>query len=322
MKAKKITDMFLGLSLADALGVPVEFKSRDYLSRFPVKTMLEFGTYHQEAGTWSDDSSLTFCLADSLTQGYSLKDMAIKFVKWRQAEVWTPHGKVFDIGIQTNSAIGTLQKILARGDYDSLELLKYETDEYTNGNGSLMRILPLVFHIKGWSTKEQFDSVWQVSALTHGHIRSAISCLIYLKFAEHLINGETIRQAYVSMQRDIKRFFEDEGISEIETMRFTRLIDEDISELEETDIKSGGYVIDTLEASFWCLLTTNSYLESVFKGINLGEDTDTTATVIGGLSGFYYGLNEVPDTWIGRLARKNDIMHLSEQFSKKYGYGH
>ncbi|WGD33553.1 ADP-ribosylglycohydrolase family protein [Olleya sp. YS] len=318
MKNEAIKNIFLGLSLADALGVPVEFKSREYLKQNPVKEMIGFGTHHQPAGTWSDDSSLTFCMAESLVKGYNLKNIAANFIKWKNAQIWTPHGHVFDIGIQTRRSIDTLQNIMQSEDYEALGLLKYEPDEYTNGNGSLMRILPLVFHIKGKPIKQQFDCVWEVSALTHGHIRSAISCLIYLKFAEYLMKNFSIKEAYVAMQKDIKQFFVDEDILSSEINHFKRLINNDISLLNETDIKSDGYVISTLEASFWCLLKTNSYLDVVFKAINLGDDTDTTATVVGGIAGLVYGLETIPNQWIDSLARKNDIINLCEAFSNVY----
>jgi ADP-ribosylglycohydrolase len=318
MKVNTIENTFLGLALADALGVPVEFKSRTYLSENPVASMLEFGTHHQRAGTWSDDSSLTFCLAHSLRNGYDLKDIALKFIQWTYGDMWTPYGSVFDIGIQTRKSINTLELIFANEDYESLKYLKNEADEYTNGNGSLMRILPLLFYIKDKSIKEQFEIVWEVSALTHGHIRSAISCLIYLKFAEYILDELSIEDAYFKTRKTIKTFFETENISKKEIKHFERLINHDISKYEEQDIKSDGYVLHTLEASFWCLLKTNSYLDAVFKAINLGNDTDTTATVVGGVAGLVYGLDNVPEKWLNTLARKNDILKLSEEFSKAY----
>lgn len=318
MNTNTIANMFLGLSLADALGVPVEFKPRKHFATFPVNSMLEYGTHNQPKGTWSDDSSLTFCLAESLIQGYNLKDIAINFIKWNRAQLWTPHGSVFDIGIQTRSSIDTLQRIIHEEDFEALNFLKYEADEFTNGNGSLMRILPLLFHVKGKPIKAQFDIVWDVSALTHGHIRSAISCLIYLKFAEYIVDDIELRDAYCLMQNDIKQFFKDESISEYEIKHFSKLINNDISTLIESDISSDGYVINTLEASFWCLLNSKSYLESVFKAINLGDDTDTTASVVGGIAGVLYGLEAVPKDWINALARKNDIIKLSNDFAKAF----
>lgn len=318
MNKESIKNLFIGFSLADALGVPVEFRSREQLTQNPVKTMQGFGTHHQKEGTWSDDSSLAFCLAESLTYGYDLKDMAMKFIQWRNAELWTPYGRVFDIGIQTSSAIEALTKIIHSKNCESLALLKYETGEYTNGNGSLMRILPLLFYIKGKKMSEQFDIIRDVSALTHGHIRAAIACLIYLKFAEFISEGYSIKEAYEKMQYRIHLFFKEQKISDREIKHFNRVVENNISTYPEDEISSGGYVVHTLEAGLWCLLTTNSYLEAVFKAINLGDDTDTTATVVGGIAGYFYGLDDVPKQWIETLARKDDIVKLSENYLEKF----
>jgi ADP-ribosyl-[dinitrogen reductase] hydrolase len=138
----------LGLAVADALGVPVELQFREELTLNPVVGIRGYATHHQPPGTWSDDSSLTFCLADSLCGGYELADIAEKLVAWRKAEIWTPHGKVFDIGLTTQRAIGILAEILATGNVEDLTNLRDEADEYSNGNGSLMRILPLYFAIR------------------------------------------------------------------------------------------------------------------------------------------------------------------------------
>ena len=313
----KVHDALFGLAVGDALGVPVEFLSRATLKQRPVTDMMEYGTHHQPKGTWSDDSSLAFCLAHSLLNGYNLKDIAIIFTQWMLNGICTPHGKVFDIGIQTRDSIGNLQRILSEADYDALKYLKYETEEYTNGNGSLMRILPLLYYIKNKPIEEQFDIIWEVSALTHGHIRSAISCLIYLSLAENITNGLTLEKAYRKTRENIKQFFHDKKISEHEVNKFSRLIDNDISLLNEDEINSSGYVLDTLEASFWCLLNSKSYKEAVLKAVNLGEDTDTTGAVVGGLAGLVYGYDAIPKEWIDVLARKDDIMNLCNKLYKK-----
>ena len=314
----KAYNMLVGLSMADALGVPVEFNSRESLIRNPLVDMRAFGTYHQPAGTWSDDSSLAFCLAESLCDGYDLKVMALKFVQWRNAQIWTPHGQVFDIGNQTREAISVLRNILMRGDFNALKYLKYEQDELTNGNGALMRILPLLYQVKGLPIDKQFDMIWEVSALTHGHIRSAISCLIYIKFAEYVDKGYDLEKSYECMKTDLNAFLKSEKTEDREVRFFDRLLRQNIAHLNVNEIHSSGYVLHTLEASFWCLLNTDSYLECVFKAINLGEDTDTTATVAGGIAGLFYGLDEVPEAWINNLARHNDIKTLSENYTQQF----
>ncbi|SEC82739.1 ADP-ribosylglycohydrolase [Tenacibaculum sp. MAR_2009_124] len=320
MKNNCITSTFIGLAVGDALGVPVEFRSRESLKLNPVVDMRSFGTHEQPKGTWSDDSSLTFCLAESLCNGYDLKDISIKFIQWMGEQIWTPHGYVFDIGIQTRKAIYQLIDIINTKEYEDLKLLKYNDNEYTNGNGSLMRIIPLLFILKGKSILDQFETIWHVSSLTHPHIRSAIGCLIYLNFAEHILNGNSIKEAYVKMKTKISKFLKDRKISEYERNHFSRILDKNIKELKESSVNSGGYVVHTLEASLWCLLNTNSYSEAVLKAVNLGDDTDTTATVVGAIAGLYYGLNEIPKEWIESLVKKEDIFYLSNRFAKKYGY--
>ena len=138
MTSNKVLDGLFGLCIGDALGVPVEFTSRDDLKEHPVADMIGYGMYNQPPGTWSDDSSLAFCLAESLCNGYDLNDIASKFVAWYYDNHWTPHGEVFDVGNATSEAIERLKIGVAPQKAGSCS-------EYSNGNGSLMRILPLVF---------------------------------------------------------------------------------------------------------------------------------------------------------------------------------
>src|SRR5690242_2087563 len=109
-RIENIESCFIGLAVGDALGVPVEFRSRSTLERDPVQSMRAFGAWHQPAGTWSDDSSLTFCLAESLLKGYDLNDIGQTFVKWKADGYWGAHHKVFDIGGTTRLALGRVQK--------------------------------------------------------------------------------------------------------------------------------------------------------------------------------------------------------------------
>lgn len=110
MKNKTIHSALFGVAIGDALGVPLEFRSREYLQAIPVTDMLAFGTHNQPIGTWSDDSSLTFCLAEMLTENYDLKNLANRFINWYEYGYWTASGEVFDIGIATSKAIYNLEQ--------------------------------------------------------------------------------------------------------------------------------------------------------------------------------------------------------------------
>ncbi|MBT2621446.1 ADP-ribosylglycohydrolase family protein [Chryseobacterium sp. ISL-6] len=300
-----------GVCIGDALGVPVEFKSREQLKNSPVIKMLEFGTHHQPIGTWSDDSSLTLCLAEELTKGYDQERIAQSFVKWYKYGHWTPHGKVFDIGIATRQAIHKISK-------GYTTYLCGGTSERDNGNGSLMRILPLLFYIKGFPIEKRFDVIREVSSITHAHIRSVISCFIYLEFSLEILKGKEKFEAYQVMQMTVKQFLNNNPIcSQDEMDRFDRVLNNDIFEYKEDSISSGGYVLHSLEASLWCFMKSESYPEAVLRAVNLGEDTDTTGAITGGIAGIYYGFENIPEEWVSELVRRGDIEKLCNKLENK-----
>jgi ADP-ribosyl-[dinitrogen reductase] hydrolase len=265
-----------------------------------------FGTHYMPPGTWSDDSSLTFCLAESLVKGYNLNDIADLFIKWLYENRWTPHGRVFDVGNTTREAISRLKQgyspVLAGG-----------LDEDDNGNGSLMRILPLAFYLLDKAPAERWQYVKDVSSITHGHIRSVMACYIYIDYAINLIKWPEKREAYRKMQEQVNEFFPGMELSRREINMFRRVLEEDISLREEHEISSSGYVLCTLEASLWCLLRNKDYRDTVLQAVNLGDDTDTTAAVAGGLAGLLYGFNGIPGSWIDQLAKKDEIMKLADE---------
>jgi ADP-ribosylglycohydrolase len=306
----KIKSVLFGVAVGDALGVPVEFKSRENIRKNPVSDMIGYGTYNLPAGTWSDDSSLTFCLAEALTQDFDLNVIGQNFVKWTQENYWTPHGHVFDIGIATRQAISRL----AKGEKPELAGGFDETD---NGNGSLMRILPLLFYLLDKPIIERYEITKKVSSITHGHIRSVIACFYFLEFANQILVGKDKFEIYKNLQTEISNHLIRLTINPTEIALFDRLLKSEIAKLNENEIQSSGYVLHTLEASIWCLLTTNNYKEAVLKAVNLGNDTDTTGAVTGGLAGLLYGFENIPKNWIEQIARKDDIENLSKRLIKQ-----
>lgn len=308
--SKDIKAALFGVAVGDALGVPVEFKSRQTIGLNPVTDMIGYGTYHLPPGTWSDDSSLAFCLAEALTQGFALNVIGQNFMKWKHENYWTPHGRVFDIGIATSRAISRL----AQGEVPESAGGFEETD---NGNGSLMRILPLLFYLYDKPISERYDITGKVSSITHGHIRSVMACFYYLEFAKQILDGRDKFEIYTNLQTEISNHLISLAIHPTEIAKFDRLLKGDISKLDEADIQSSGYVLHTLEASIWCLLTTDNYKEAVLKAVNLGDDTDTTGAVTGGLAGLLYGFDNIPEAWLQQIAKYKDIEDLAERFNDK-----
>ncbi|KXS49585.1 ADP-ribosylglycohydrolase [Halanaerobium congolense] len=309
MLKNKLKAGIIGHLVGDALGVPVEFKSRKELKKDPVSDMQGYGTYNQVPGTWSDDSSLTLCLLESLLKGYNLNDQAEKFISWLDDAYWTAGGETFDVGNTTRVSIAKLRQGIeptaagAGGERD-------------NGNGSLMRILPLAFYLIDVDSAEKFKKTKEVSSLTHSHPRSILGCYLYLDYAQRLIMGAGLQQSYEQTVKHVNQFIAKDNFSS-ELKYYNRIAAGNIKDLAENEIRSTGYVVDTLEAVFWVLLNSNSYQESVLKAVNLGEDTDTVAAITGGLAGIYYGFNSIPKKWVKQLARLNDILELINNFCKK-----
>jgi ADP-ribosyl-[dinitrogen reductase] hydrolase len=333
MKTTQVLSSFFGFAVGDALGVPVEFMPREEISKNPVISMREYGTHHQPAGTWSDDSSMAFCLAESLCKNdelnYDLNDIANNFVKWYAEGFWAAHYKVFDIGIATSHALRRIKN-------GESPLVSGGSSDRDNGNGSLMRILPLIFYIKDKNITSRFQIVKEVYAITHAHIRSVLGCFIYTEFALQLLEGHEKYVAYRNMQKIVNDFLKEyndnhantnEIFPEIELNKYHRILEnpinselkypiQSIEKYEEKEIYSSGYVVSTLEASIWCFIKTETYAESVLKAVNLGSDTDTVACVTGGIAGLYYGIEEIPQEWLTVIARKNDITLLAEKLAK------
>lgn len=305
-----VKDAIFGLAVGDALGVPVEFKSRETIRRNPVTDMIGYGTYNLPPGTWSDDSSLAFCLAEALTQDFDLNTISYNFQRWLYQSYWTPYGEVFDVGITTRQAINNLRA----GTRPDLAGGFFEKE---NGNGSLMRILPLLFYIKDKRVEERFELTRQVSSITHGHMRSVIACFYFLEYARGLINREDKFSIYKNLQKDVSNFLHSSSINPSEIKLFDRFLTDDIQNLPEDQIRSGGYVLHTLEASIWCLLTTDTYQGAVLKAVNLGLDTDTTGAVTGGLAGLLYGYDNIPAHWMTQLARRKDIDDLAMRLTER-----
>lgn len=313
MRPNPIHGALFGVAIGDALGVPVEFKKREELKARPVKDFEGFQTHNQPPGTFSDDSSLTFCLAETLCTGFDLHNLANRFINWREYGYWTANGDVFDIGMATNQAIGNLMHVtrpqLAGG---------YE--EGSNGNGSLMRIFPLLFYIRDFDIEKRYVTVSDVSSMTHGHIRSVISCFYYVEYALELLKGRDKQTAYSNTAKTVSNFLIGKSIEQGEIDLFAPLLLENIATQHVDSIPSSGYVLATLKAAMYCFLTTDNYADAVLMAVNLGNDTDTTAAVAGGLAGLYYGVDAIPEKWRTEIKRSNDIKDLCDRLAKATGF--
>ena len=267
---QKLRTAVYGALVGDALGVPYEFKER---GSFQCTGMIGHGTHDQPAGTWSDDGSMILATCKSLQDNdgkVNKKDIFWKFKSWYEDGAFTQYGEVFDIGIATRTAILTGEG---------------QCGERDNGNGSLMRILPLAF------TDCSDEDIRDVSSITHGHWISTEACSIYVKIIRRCLQGEKLDDVVHSLELEEP---------------FNRIAAIDL--VPEEEIRSGGFVVSSLEAAIWCVLTTDSFKDCLLKAVNLGSDTDTTACIAGGLAGACcYNFEDIPLEWINAMPKKEII---------------
>ncbi len=304
----------IGFIIGDTLGVPVEFQARDELSQNPVTYMREFGTHNQPKGTWSDDTSMMLCTMEVLSNAQHLDNLIFgklmdSFLAWRDEGYMTPHGKCFDIGIATNEALNRFK--------NGTSPLECGGDgEYDNGNGSLMRILPLAFYTVDMEIKVKSELVHNISALTHNHIRSKIACSFYVQMVQLMLDGVTKDEALAQTVEIITEFYK----NECELSHFNRILSGNIANLTENEISSSGYVVHTLEAVLWCFMNSDNFKDSVLKAVNLGDDTDTVGALVGGIAGVYYGSELIPKEWINSLVKRSEIEKICDNYIHRKVY--
>jgi ADP-ribosylglycohydrolase len=296
--------------VGDALGVPVEGFSRDRLRRDPVKDMRGHGSHGQPSGFWSDDTSLMLALLATMRPEPDLDLTARNFIAWLARGRFTPGGFAFGIGRTTYQAISRLtagvEPEAAGGQ-----------GEWSNGNGSLMRILPLAF-LGHLSEPDLLQKTHRVSRLTHAHPRSQMACGLFVLLARRIVDGLDSAQAYQEAARAGRQYYDQPPFRD-ELAHHARFLSGDLPELAESDINSSVYVVETLEAAAWCLLNTKSFEEAVLRAINLGGDTDTTGAVTGGLAGARYGPAAIVEKWLARVARLDLIDQLTDDFLAALG---
>lgn len=305
----------MGVIVGDALGCPVQFHSRAEVAKNPITEMRGYGTFNVPEGSWTDDSSLTLATYDSIRAlgRIDLDDIMNRFMDWLNNGAYTPYNRAYDVGNICRRAIK---------DYEASHNPRTcgprrHTD---NGNGSLMRILPACIFVydqvkSGTITEDAaVDLIHQVSALTHGHRRSNMCCGLYYFMIKHILNDKAEKSLIDCLQDGISegfRLYAGNRAYEDQLAFVGRIKNLDqFKNVETEQINSGGYVIDTIEASIWSLITTDSLQDALLTAVNLGDDTDTVAAIAGGLAALYYGYDAIPTDWIQAIQKKDWIDDL------------
>ena len=299
----------MGVVIGDALGCPVQFESREQVAKHPITGMRGYGTFNLPEGSWTDDSSLTIALLESIRRRKEIDpdDIMENFMKWLYDGEFTPYGKAYDIGFGTKRAIDRYKRKRkwkkCGGD-----------DERNNGNGSLMRIITACIYCSEMRFSEQdaIEIIHNVGSLTQAHIRSNIACGLYYFMVDQIIKNDGGLQT--RMQEGLARGFSfyESYLADKENLHYyDRLRDLDsFARTPENQIRSSGYVVDTLEAVVWSLINTDAFDQALLKAVNLGDDTDTVGAIAGGLAGLYYGYDQIPKEWLSAIKRREWIEEM------------
>jgi len=308
-----VKDSLYGFIVGDTMGVPVEFEDREKLINKPVTSMLGYGSHDVEAGVYSDDTSMTLATMDSIIKQNGIinyNDIADKFCNWVNNNEYTATNKIFDIGMTTKYALikyfnNKIDATMCGG-----------TNINENGNGSLMRMLPIALYCFYKNIKDDneiFTLVKNLSSITHAHDISILGCYIYVRYVISLLETKNKISSYHFIKKlDYSMFIEEVKLE------YSRILFSDISTLNINDINSSGYVVDTLEAVFWIILNCSSYNESIIGAINLGGDTDTIGAITGSIAGILYGYDNISKRWISKLKNKDYIDEIIIKFENTF----
>lgn len=294
----KLKNAIYGLAIGDACGVPFEFLRRDTFECNDMVGCKKYSVHQVDCGVWSDDTSLMLCILDAL----QFKDQDDIFEKYKENSIdWFYNSSftadeygLFDIGGSCRLGIISLKS----------GTINWRADEISsNGNGGLMRILPLAF-LDFKDDEEVLEYIKLFNACSHNHIISHIGCLIYIKLAKNLLNGMTVEESIDNLNIDKK----------YQIKEYERIFNKKILKVDVEKVKSSGYVVDTLEAAIWSIYNSNDYKSAIFTAINLGEDTDTVGAITGGLAGIIY---EIPNNFKEKLKNKKLIDATIKKFENR-----
>ena len=288
----------IGLAAGDALGTTVEFKSPGSFS--PLTDIVGGGPFGLEPGQWTDDTSMALCLAESLIEkkGFDLKDQMERYCRWYREGHLSSNGKCFDIGNTVRTALNNFE---ATGDP-----ISGSTDSRSAGNGSIMRLAPVPLLYANFP-EIAIEMSRKSSITTHGTITCIDACRYFGGLIVGAAKGASRKELLSPGYRpDGKSWRKDDLVEEIFEIAEGRY-----KYKEPPEIKGTGYVVKSLEAALWAFCHSTSFTDGCLLAVNLGDDADTTGAVYGQLAGAFYGVNDIPDHWIEKIAHRKLIEKLA-----------
>ncbi|WP_434596733.1 ADP-ribosylglycohydrolase family protein [Pseudomonas sp. R4-83] len=290
--ADRYRGALLGLACGDAVGTTVEFKPRGSFQ--PLTDMVGGGPFHLEPGQWTDDTSMALCLAESLLtkNGFNAVDQMGRYLNWWQWGYLSSTGECFDIGTTVSQALAHYQQ--------TADPFAGSTDPYSAGNGSLMRLAPVVLFY--FPDLQQIHTFAADSSRTTHAAPEAIECC-------QLLAGLIAKALAGASKAELRRL----SSASFSQPKVAAIARGDYFSLSEADIKGSGYSVQSLEAALWCFQRTNSFAAAILQAANLGDDADTTAAITGQLAGAYYGVQGIPAHWLATLHDGAEIAAIADR---------
>ncbi len=282
----------VGLAVGDAVGTTVEFRKRGTFAA--VTDMTGGGPFSLAPGQWTDDTSMALCLAESLLAkpGFDAQDQMGRYLNWWRWGYLSSTGVCFDIG---NTVSAALSRFETSGDpYAG------STGVMTAGNGSLMRLVPVVLYY--FPVSEDVDQyAAESSRTTHAAPEAIECCRLFAHILSQALRGRE------------KHALLDGSTIELQEPNVKNLACGSYSTKSIEQIRGTGYAVAALEAALWCFQHTTSFESAVLQAANLGDDADTTAAIVGQLAGAHYGLNGIPADWRQRLHMSDEIVSYADR---------
>jgi ADP-ribosyl-[dinitrogen reductase] hydrolase len=282
----------LGLACGDAVGTTVEFQPRGSFA--PLTDMVGGGPFRLKPGQWTDDTSMALCLAESLLSknGFDAADQMGRYLNWWQWGYLSSTGECFDIGMTVSQALARYQA--------SGQPFAGSTDPFTAGNGSLMRLVPVVlFYFPDFQHIVRFAA--DSSRTTHAAPEAIECCQLFAELLGKALQG--------TAKTDLRSLTP----TSFSQPKVAALARGDYLDKPLGSIRGSGYCVASLEAALWCFQHTDSFAEAVLQAANLGDDADTTAAIVGQLAGAHYGVQAIPSDWLSKLHIGEEIAATAQQ---------
>lgn len=294
----------LGLAVGDALGTSLEFSPPG--SGPPLVDLVGGGPFNLRPGQWTDDTAMALCLAESLLEKHEFDpiDQLERYLRWWREGYMSCTGTCFDIGRTVGAALARFER--TREPYPG------DSDPRSAGNGSIMRLAPVVLFYAG-SARKAIDFAAASSRTTHRAKEAVDACRYMASLLVGLLAGRAKQEVLAPGWEAVPGLWDLEPLERL----VARVRRGSFKQRRPPQIRGSGYVIASLEAALWAFWNSSDFREGALLAVNLGEDADTTGAVYGQIAGAAYGMAGIPADWLDKLAWRERIVGMADQLVTK-----